>query len=113
MQDSAYKAQLAIDAGQAIVVGVNKYATDDASSIEVFQVDPELEMQQVQRVQNVRASRDPHAFSASLAAVRDAASGTDNLVPAIIGAVEAKATVGEISDALRGVFGEYREVSLD
>jgi len=61
----------------------------------------------------VRASRDAGAFTASLAAVRGAATGTDNLVPAIIHAVEAKATVGEIADALRGVFGEYREVSLD
>jgi methylmalonyl-CoA mutase, N-terminal domain len=113
VQDSAYKAQLAIDAGESVVVGVNKYATNESSSIEVFQVDPDLEAQQVQRVQNVRASREPGEWRAALDAVRDAASGSDNLVPAIIRAVEAKATVGEIADTLRGVFGEYREVSLD
>ena len=113
VQDSAYKAQLAIDAGTSVVVGVNKYATNDASSIEVFQVDPDLEAQQVRRVRDVRASREPQAWQAALDAVRDAAAGSDNLVPAIIRAVEARATVGEIADTLRGVFGEYREVSLD
>ena len=113
VQESAYKAQLAVDAGDAIVVGVNKYTTDERSSIEVFQVDPELEVQQVHRVQKVRASRDAGRCRASLDSVRSAAGSADNLVPPIIAAVEARATVGEIADTLRSVFGEYREVSLD
>jgi methylmalonyl-CoA mutase N-terminal domain/subunit len=113
VQESAYKAQLAVDAGEAIVVGVNKYTTDDAASIEVFQVDPQLEVQQVQRVQQVRQQRDRAQWQAALDAVRSAATSTANLVPPIIAAVEAKATVGEIADTLRSVFGEYREVSLD
>ena len=113
VQESAYKAQLAIDSGEAVVVGVNKYATDEPSTIEVFQVDPELEVQQVQRVQKLRASRDAGTWRASLDAVRGAATSGDNLVPPIIAAVEAQATVGEIADTLRTVFGEYREVSLD
>jgi methylmalonyl-CoA mutase N-terminal domain/subunit len=112
VQESAYKAQLAIDAGAAVVVGVNKYVTDDASSIDVFQVDPQLEAQQVQRVQEVRKKRGP-GWTEALDAVRTAAGGADNLVPPIIAAVEAGATVGEIADTLRSVFGEYREVSLD
>jgi methylmalonyl-CoA mutase, N-terminal domain len=87
--------------------------TDAAASIEVFQVDPQLEVQQVQRVQEVRKVRDAGAWRAALDAVRAAATSTDNLVPPIIAAVEAKATVGEIADTLRGVFGEYKEVSLD
>jgi methylmalonyl-CoA mutase N-terminal domain/subunit len=95
------------------VVGVNRYVTDDASTIEVFQVDPQLEAQQVQRVQRVRQGRDQGQWQASLDAVRSAATGTDNLVPPIIAAVEARATVGEIADTLRKVFGEFREVSLD
>jgi methylmalonyl-CoA mutase N-terminal domain/subunit len=113
VQESAYKAQLAIDKGDAVVVGVNKYVTDESASIEVFQVDPQLEAQQVQRVQQVRKTRDQARWKAALDAVRGAAQHTDNLVPSIITAVEAHATVGEIADTLRGVFGEYREVSLD
>src|SRR5688500_18096854 len=113
VQDSAYKAQLAVDAGEAVVVGVNKYVTDDATSIEVFQIDPELEVQQVQRVQQVRQVRIPTTWTAAVDDVRRAPAGTDNLVPPIIGAVEAKASVGEFADTLRDVFGEYREVSLD
>ncbi|MGH9218570.1 MAG: methylmalonyl-CoA mutase family protein, partial [Vicinamibacterales bacterium] len=113
VQESAYKAQLAVDAGDAIVVGVNKYTTDEPSSIEVFQVDPQLEVQQVQRVQRLRQVRGAAEWTAALDAVRSAATSADNLVPPIIAAVEARATVGEIADTLRNVFGEYREVSLD
>jgi methylmalonyl-CoA mutase, N-terminal domain len=113
VQESAYKAQLAIDSGEAVVVGVNKFATDEASSVEMFQLDPALESQQRQRVQEVRASRDQATWKAALEAVGAAARSADNLVPRIIAAVEAKATVGEIADTLRAVFGEYREVSLD
>ncbi len=113
IQDSAYQAQLAVDSGQAIVVGVNRYQDSEASKVEVFQLDPEVERQQVERVRAVRATRDAAETSAALAGVESAASGSDNLVPAIIRAVEARATVGEIADTLRQVFGEYREVSLD
>jgi methylmalonyl-CoA mutase N-terminal domain/subunit len=113
VQESAYKAQLAVDAGASIVVGVNKYVTDDASTIDVFQVDPNLEAQQVQRVQTLRANRDQAAWKSAIDTVRRAAESSDNLVTSIVTAVEARATVGEIADTLRGVFGEYREVSLD
>ena len=113
IQESAYKAQLAVDAGETIVVGVNRYQTDEAPGVEVFQVNPELESQQVARLQRVRAERDPGAWRASLDAVAAAARGRDNLVPPIVAAVEARATVGEIANTLRQVFGEYREASLD
>ena len=113
VQESAYKAQLAVDAGEAVVVGVNRYQTDDTSSIEVFQVDPQLEQQQTSRVQALRASRHQGRWKAALDEVGRAAQSTDNLVPPIVAAVESHATVGEIADTLRGVFGEYREVSLD
>ena len=112
VQDSAYKAQQAIDAGESVVVGVNKYQTDERSSIEVFRVDPELERQQVERVQGVRAHRDANAWRAALDAVASAAKGRENLVPRIVTAVEARATVGEIADTLRGVFGEYTEIGV-
>ena len=113
VQDSAYKAQLAVDAGEAVVVGVNRYQTDDSSSIEVFQVDPDLEAQQVHRVRQVRQVRDQGRWKVALDEVGRAAQTSDNLVPPIIAAVESHATVGEIADTLRAVFGEYREVSLD
>ena len=113
VQESAYQAQLAIDAGDTIVVGVNRYQTDDASTIEVFQVDPELERQQKARVQNVRATRDQGRWRAALDGIARVATTQENLVPPIVAAVESHATVGEIADTLRSVFGEYREVSLD
>jgi methylmalonyl-CoA mutase, N-terminal domain len=113
IQDAAYRAQLAIDGGEAVVVGVNRFAGDrgdgSAAAIEVFRVDPEIERQQIARVQALRAGRDAGAWTRALAAVRAAARDGSNLVPPIIEAVEAKATVGEISDALRAEFGEYRE----
>jgi methylmalonyl-CoA mutase N-terminal domain/subunit len=113
IQDSAYKAQVAVDAGDAVVVGVNRYQTDEGSRVEVFQLDPEVERQQVARVRAVRQARDEGTWRAALDAVGVAARGRDNLVPPIVAAVEAHATVGEVADALRSVFGEHREAGLD
>jgi len=113
IQDSAYKAQVAVDAGESVVVGVNRYQTDEPSQVEMFELEPAIERQQVERVREVRRSRDQAACQATLAAVESAARGRDNLLPHIITAVEARATVGEISDTLRRVFGEYREAGLD
>jgi methylmalonyl-CoA mutase, N-terminal domain len=113
IQDSAYKAQVAIDEGSAIVVGVNRFATEDGGEIDVFQVDRALEAEQVAHVRELRARRDASVWQAGLAAVESAARSTDNLVPPIIAAVEARATVGEIADTMRAVFGEHEEVTLD
>ncbi|MEW6322696.1 MAG: methylmalonyl-CoA mutase family protein [Acidobacteriota bacterium] len=113
IQDAAYKAQVAIDAGDAVVVGVNRFATDEDDAIDTFALDPALEREQVSRVRAVRAGRDGSAWTSALAAVDAAARSGDNLVPPIIAAVEARATVGEIADTLRAVFGEYKEVALD
>ena len=110
IQDSAYKAQLAIDHGEAVVVGVNRFATDDKAGIDVLAIDPEVERRQVERVRAVRASREAASWRAALDAVAAAATSGDNLVPPIVTAVEARATVGEISDTLRAVFGEHREI---
>ena len=113
IQDSAYKAQVAIDKGAAVVVGVNRYATDEPERIAVFSVDPALEAAQIDRVGALRARRDQSRWTDALDAVAAAASGSDNLVPPIIAAVEAEATVGEVADTLRAAFGEYREVALE
>ncbi len=112
IQDSAYKAQVQIDRGEAVVVGVNRYAASEGSRIETLAADPEVERRQIERVRAVRAGRDAAAWRASLDAVTRAARGSDNLVPVIIDAVEARATIGEISDTLRAVFGEHREIDV-
>jgi methylmalonyl-CoA mutase N-terminal domain/subunit len=109
IQDAAYRAQQRIDRGEAVVVGVNRFATDEPASIDVLRIDPALEARQIARVQGMRASRDRAGWRAALDAVIAAARGGDNLVPPIICAVEARATVGEIADAMREVFGEHRE----
>jgi methylmalonyl-CoA mutase N-terminal domain/subunit len=113
IQDSAYKAQLAVDTGESVVVGVNRYTTEEPDRIDVFALDAELEHQQTARVRSVRAERDPARWKAALDRVAHAAAGADNLVPAIVEAVEAQATVGEISDTMREVFGEFKEVAVD
>jgi methylmalonyl-CoA mutase N-terminal domain/subunit len=112
VQDSAYQAQQRIDNGDTIVVGVNRLADESSRvpAIEVLRIDAEVERRQVDRVRAVRASRNPDAWRAALDSVGRAARDGSNLVPPIIAAVEARATVGEISDALRAVFGEHREI---
>ena len=113
IQDSAYRAQVAVDAGDAVLVGVNRYTSEEAARIEVFRLDPALEQAQVARVRALRNRRDGSRWRGAMDAVASAARSGDNLVPPIVAAVEADATVGEIADTLRGVFGEYREVALD
>ena len=111
IQDSAYRAQQAIDTGDATVVGVNDFTSDQPARIEGLQIDPAIEAQQVERVRALRQSRDGAGCRAALEEVHDVARGQANLVPVIIAAVEAHATVGEIADVLREVFGEYRDDS--
>ncbi len=108
IQETAYRAQQSVDAGEAVVVGVNRFTADEATPIETHRIDPQIEIDQAARVGALRGARDPDAPRAALAAVERAARDGSNLVPPIIGAVEALATVGEIADSLRTVFGEYR-----
>ncbi len=110
IQEAAYRTQQAIDAGERVVVGVNRFTTDEPVRIALHAIDPETERRQIARVRQVRASRDPRAWRTALDRVQAAARGADNLVPPILEAVDARATVGEIADALREVFGEHREV---
>ena len=110
IQESAYRAQIAIDAAESVVVGVNRFADENGpGSIETLRIDADVERKQIERVRAVRASRSDDAVRAALEAVSGAARDGSNLVPRIIAAVEAKATVGEIADAMRAVFGEYDE----
>jgi len=115
IQDAAYQAQQRIDSGESVVVGVNRYASESDQAgqvIDTLQIDPEMEARQAERVRQVRAARHQAEWKAALDAVSAAARATDNLVPPIIRAVEAHATVGEISDAMRAVFGEHREMDV-
>ncbi len=107
--DSAYRAQQAIERGEAIVVGVNAFAeTDsDAVPIELQRIDPALERAQVERVRRYRAERDASLVAARLDEVRRAAQGTANLMPHFVEAVDAGVTLGEICDVLRAVFGRH------
>jgi methylmalonyl-CoA mutase N-terminal domain/subunit len=111
IQDSAYIAQLAVDTGRAIVVGVNRYTDAAGEGADVFSVDPAIERQQIERVRAVRTGRSKTEWAAALERVRHAATDGSNLVPPIVTAVEAHATLGEIADTLRAVFGEYRDPS--
>ena len=110
IQNAAYAYQRAVDAGDAVVVGVNRFASEGTDvPVPIQRIDEALERRQVERVRAVRQKRDPSVFAAALQAVEDAARGGENLMPRILSAVEAYATVGEIANVLRGVFGEYRE----
>jgi len=109
IQKSAYEYQQAVDGGEQVVVGVNRFQADEERAIPTLQVDPNIERTQVARLNVLRARRDAAKSRAALEEVERRARGKENLMPAILTAVEAYATVGEISDALRRAFGEYHE----
>ncbi|HEY3523746.1 MAG TPA: methylmalonyl-CoA mutase family protein, partial [Candidatus Limnocylindrales bacterium] len=112
IQEAAYRTQQEIEAGERIVVGVNRYRDDRAAASKpaLQRIDPEGERRQVERVRRVRAERDPGSWGAALARLDGCARGGENVMPALIEAVEAYATLGEISDRLRIAFGEHREL---
>jgi methylmalonyl-CoA mutase N-terminal domain/subunit len=109
IQNAAYHYQKAVESGQSIVVGVNKFETEGLEATPVFQVRPEVEAAQIERLREMRATRDADLWKLRLDDLRKAAEDGANLMPRILEAARANATVGEISDTLRGVFGEYNE----
>jgi methylmalonyl-CoA mutase N-terminal domain/subunit len=109
IQNAAYAYQQRVERGDAVVVGVNRFQQDANQPPTMFRLDPELEKQQIARLADLRASRDARAVDSSLCALENAARSSDNLMPRILTCTEAYATVGEISDRLRAVFGEYQE----
>jgi methylmalonyl-CoA mutase N-terminal domain/subunit len=109
IQTSAYRYQKAVEEGRQIVVGVNKFQSEEAESPKPFRVDPELERRQIERVRAVRAARSDADVAAARKKLEQAARGTENLLPRILECCRAQVTVGEISDTLRTVFGEHRE----
>jgi len=112
IQDSAYRAQVAIDSGASPVIGVNLFATGRASApVDTLRIDPDVERRQVERVRAVREGRSAAACAAALASVSRTARDGGNLMPPVIAAVEAWATVGEVADAMRSVFGEFSQTA--
>jgi methylmalonyl-CoA mutase N-terminal domain/subunit len=109
IQKSAYDYQQTVERGEQVVVGVNRFQAEHERSIPTLRIDPEIERTQVERTKALRAKRDAALTQHALAEVERRARTTENLMPAILAAVEASATVGEISDALRCTFGEYQE----
>jgi methylmalonyl-CoA mutase, N-terminal domain len=109
IQNAAYEYQQQVDHGQAVVVGVNRFTLEEEKPIPIQHIDESLERKQVERLRALRLRRDSAAWKSSLQQVEDAARTGENLMPRILAAVEASATVGEISDAMRKVFGEYHE----
>jgi methylmalonyl-CoA mutase N-terminal domain/subunit len=109
IQNAAYEFQQSVESGETVVVGVNRFRQPEEHAPVTFRMDPELERSQVERLREVRASRPAGLVEDRLNALELAARGSDNLMPRILAACEVCATVGEISDRLRRVFGEYRE----
>ncbi|MEP6636747.1 MAG: methylmalonyl-CoA mutase family protein [Acidobacteriota bacterium] len=111
IQEAAYRYQRAIETKDAIVVGVNAYHVQEETRVNILRVDPAVEQAQVDRLRAVRNRRDAGAVEQALARLEESARGTENLLPRIFECVEAYGTVGEISNRLRRVWGEYKETS--
>jgi methylmalonyl-CoA mutase, N-terminal domain len=109
IQKAAYEFQRSVERNEQIVVGVNEFVAEEEREIPTLRIDPQIERSQIERLQALRAKRDASSVQAALAELARRAATTENLVPAILNAVESYATVGEISDALRRQFGEYQE----
>jgi methylmalonyl-CoA mutase N-terminal domain/subunit len=107
IEQAAYAFAKDVDAGEKIIVGVNRFVDEELEPTEVFPIDPELQRSQVARVKRVREERDQSAVDAALADVESAARGTQNLLVPMKIALARMATLGEVSDVLRGVFGEF------
>jgi methylmalonyl-CoA mutase, N-terminal domain len=109
IQKAAYEFQQAVEKKEQIVVGVNDFMAEEPRSIPTLRIDAEIERSQIARLNTLRGKRDSARTKAALAELQRRAAGSENLLPAMLAAVEAYATIGEISDALRNVFGEYQE----
>jgi methylmalonyl-CoA mutase N-terminal domain/subunit len=107
--ESAYQYQKEIEAKKRIVVGINRFQMEEKPLTDILRIRPEVEEYQKEKLARVKRERDNAKVAQSLALLKEAARGTDNVVPPILEAVKAYASLGEISDALREVFGEYRQ----
>ena len=109
IQESAYQYQKQIESGEAVVVGVNQFRSNESASPSLLRIDPAARQSQLKRLAGVRSSRDPKVVEALLKRIQDTARGSENTMPVFIEAVESNVTLGEICDALREVWGTYQE----
>jgi methylmalonyl-CoA mutase N-terminal domain/subunit len=109
IQKAAYEYQQSVEQNKRVIVGVNRYRTEHQEAIPILRIDPAVEQEQIERLRTLRTRRDAARSSKAIAEVESRARSGENLLPAILAAVEAYATVGEISDAMRRVFGEHQE----
>ncbi|HHT20334.1 MAG TPA: methylmalonyl-CoA mutase family protein [Tissierellia bacterium] len=112
IMDAAYEYQRAVELNEAIVVGVNKYQVEEESPTGLLRVDPVVGENQTKKLQALRSSRDNEAVEAALAGLKKACEGDENVMPFIIEAVKTYATLGEIADVMRSVFGEYQQAVI-
>jgi methylmalonyl-CoA mutase N-terminal domain/subunit len=110
IQDSAYRYQLAVEKGDEVIVGVNRFAADNDPPMPIQRINPQVEADQIERVRAVRQKRNAEVHASALRLLADQARGGDNLLPAILAAVRARATTGEVSHTLRQVWGNHQEV---
>ena len=108
IHEAAFKIQQGIESGDRVIVGVNRFEDPEGDAVEIQRIDEAEVTKQIERVRRLRSERDQVAVDVALAAVEDEARGADNLLPPMKEALRARATLGEVSDVLRGVFGEYR-----
>jgi methylmalonyl-CoA mutase N-terminal domain/subunit len=111
IQEAAYRYQKAVEAQEQVVVGVNRFQLEEEPPVNVLRIDPALEQAQVERLRALRERRETATVTAALTKLKQAATTDENLLPRILECVEAYATVGEISNTLREIWGEYRETS--
>jgi methylmalonyl-CoA mutase N-terminal domain/subunit len=111
IQNAAFEYQKSIESGETVVVGVNRFSMEEQRKITTFRLDPASERVQINRLRELRASRDAKSLTERLQRLEQAARGQENLMPPILDAAAAYATLGEISDRLKSVFGEYREAA--
>jgi len=109
---SAYDYQRAVDSGEQVVVGVNQFTTEEQPVLKLLEIDEAVQEKQISRLKRLKQQRDNDKVKQSLDRVREVAGSDHNIMPVLIEAVKAYATVGEITDALRDVFGDYREPSI-
>jgi methylmalonyl-CoA mutase, N-terminal domain len=110
--DASFRYQSEVEAKQRIIVGVNRYESEDAGGLEILRIDPALETEQIERVKALRARRDSAAVETTLAALKRGAESNENLMPLIVDASRAYVTMGEMCDALREVWGVWRETPV-
>ncbi|MBC8343294.1 MAG: methylmalonyl-CoA mutase, partial [Bacteroidetes bacterium] len=108
ISNSAYSYQKDVDSGEQIIVGVNKFKTEESSNPEILKIDPTETQKQIDGLKSFKASRNNGAIQSKLSTLKNSAAGADNIMPLLIDCIKSGCTLGEVADALRLVAGEYK-----